>query len=227
MVNLTVEKVRDMMFDPESIRNISIIAQVGHGRSTLSESLIAKAGIIAIKPRDEHAVCGDDDRDNEVISIKQSDVSLFFRYLEMDYIVNLIDSSKRLDPSSDVTAALRVSDGALVVVDCAEGVGVQTEVYLRQAMQEKIKPVLMISKVDKAILALKLDPESVYKNFAKIIERVNVVVSNLSQPDMGSVELDPARGNVAFGSGKHCWGFTVKRFADIYSKGSISTPPSL
>ena len=63
-----------------------------------------------------------------------------------------------------------------------------------------------------------LDVESIYKNFVRVIERVNVVVSNFAQPDMGDVELDPTKGNVAFGSGKDCWGFTLKGFADLYSK---------
>jgi elongation factor 2 len=219
MVNFTIDDLRAIMFKPDNIRNMSVIAHVDHGKSTLSDSLIAKAGIIATKSAgDERYMDTREDEKERGITIKSTGVSLSFSYHGEDFIFNLIDSPGHVDFSSEVTAALRVTDGALVVVDCIEGVCVQTETVLRQAMQEKIRPVLMVNKVDRAILELQLDAESIYKNFVRVIERVNVVVSNFAQPDMGNVELDPTRGNVAFGSGKDCWGFTLKRFADMYSK---------
>lgn len=219
MVNFTIDEIRKIMYEPDHIRNMSVIAHVDHGKSTLTDSLIARAGIIAMKSAgDERYMDTREDEKERGITIKSTGVSLYFQYKDQGHLFNLIDSPGHVDFSSEVTAALRVTDGALVVVDCIEGVCVQTETVLRQAMQEKIRPVLMVNKVDRAILELQLDGEAMYQNFHRVIQRVNVIVSNYSQPDMGEVELDPSIGNVAFGSGKDCWGFTLKIFADLYSK---------
>lgn len=137
------------------------------------------------------------------------------------FLISLIDSSKHIDFSSEVIAALRVTDGVLVVVDCIEGVGVQTETMLRQAMVEKVRPVLMVNEIDRQILELVLTAEEIYQNFSIVIDLVNVNVSNYGQPDMGDLFLHPNKGNVAFGSSEDCWAFTLTTFARIYSKNSL------
>lgn len=219
MVNFTVDELRKIMGKPDMIRNMSVIAHVDHGKSTLTDSLIAKAGIISAKTAGTARFMDTrDDEQERCITIKSTGVSLSFHLEGEDYVFNLIDSPGHVDFSSEVTAALRVTDGALVVVDCVEGVCVQTETVLRQAMQEKIMPVLMVNKMDRAILELKLDGESMYKNFVRVIDRVNTIVDTYAQEDMGNANLNPVKGNVAFGSGKDVWGFTLAQFARIYSK---------
>lgn len=218
MVNFTIEEIQQIMHQPDNIRNMSVIAHVDHGKSTLTDSLIARAGIIAMKSAgSERYMDTRQDEKDRGITIKSTGVSLHFNYEGKNYLFNLIDSPGHIDFSSEVTAALRVTDGALVVVDTIEGVCVQTETVLRQAMQERIKPVVMVNKVDRAIIELKLDSESMYKSFYRVIERVNSVISNFNQPVMGKLEIDPTVGNVAFGSGKDCWGFTLNKFAKLYA----------
>lgn len=133
-------------------------------------------------------------------------------------MINLIDSPGHLDFSSEVTAALRVTDGALVVVDCIEGVCVQTETVLRQALTERIKPVLVINKVDRALLELQMDKESLYESLLRCVESVNVVISTYHDDALGDVQVYPDRGSVAFSSGLHGWGFTLRQFAKRYAK---------
>lgn len=133
-------------------------------------------------------------------------------------MINLIDSPGHVDFSSEVTAALRVTDGALVVVDCVEGVCVQTETVLRQALTERIKPVIIINKVDRALLELQLTKEDLYTSFMRTIESVNVIISTYFDQSLGDVQVYPEKGTVAFGSGLHGWGFTLRQFAQRYSK---------
>jgi len=228
MVNFTIEEIRKIMDNQDNIRNMSVIAHVDHGKSTLSDALVCKAGIISSK------VAGDarytDTREDEKergITIKSTGVSMYYKYdikqtddpaNKQEYLINLIDSPGHVDFSSEVTAALRVTDGALVVVDTVEGVSVQTETVLRQAMQEKIRPVLMVNKIDRSILELKLDGEAMYQSFLRVIDMANVTITTYVAEDMGDIQVDPSAGNVAFGSGKDQYAFTLTKFARLYSK---------
>lgn len=191
MVNFTTDQIREIMDKQDNIRNMSVIAHVDHGKSTLSDSLVAKAGIIAQKSAgDARYMDTREDEKARGITIKSTGVSMFYEYdLQGDgklepYLINLIDSPGHVDFSSEVTAALRVTDGALVVVDTVEGVCVQTETVLRQAMAEKIRPVLMVNKIDRSIMELKMNGEEMYQNFVKVVDCVNVVISTYQGDDM-------------------------------------------
>ena len=84
-------------------------------------------------------------------------------------------------------------------------------------MQEKIRPVLMVNKIDRSILELKLDGEAMYQSFLRVIDMANVVISTYVSEDMGEIQVDPSIGNVAFGSGKDQWAFTLAKFSRLYS----------
>merc|ERR1719447_1022875 len=139
---------------------------------------------------------------------------------ELGFLINLIDSPGHVDFSSEVTAALRVTDGALVVVDCISGVCVQTETVLRQAIAERIRPVLFMNKMDRALLELQLEMEDLYQTFQRIIETTNVIIATYCDEDgpMGNIMVDPSKGTVGFGSGLHGWAFSLKQFAEIYAE---------
>mmetsp|Transcript_35561 Transcript_35561/g.54693 ORF Transcript_35561/g.54693 Transcript_35561/m.54693 type:complete len:864 (+) Transcript_35561:55-2646(+) len=251
MVNFSVEQMRSIMDLKHNIRSMSVIAHVDHGKTTLTDSLVQKAGIISAKAAGGARYT--DTRADEAergITIKSTGISMFFEYdmkagevsglsaedkaaqaaaiedklaseanvqiNENSYLINLIDSPGHVDFSSEVTAALRVTDGALVVVDTIDGVCVQTETVLRQAITERVKPVLMVNKVDRALLELQLPAEELYQAFCRSIESVNVIVSMYNDEAIGDVQVDPTKGTVAFGSGLHQWAFTLKRFARTY-----------
>jgi len=269
MVNFTVEQLRQIMDYKDNIRSMSVIAHVDHGKTTLTDSLVSKAGIIAKAQAGD--ACYTDTRKDEQergITIKSTGLSMYFDY-EMDetqkaiqaglaqplseeqqavydakqaeakangttveaaaaadgivvnansYMINLIDSPGHVDFSSEVTAALRITDGALVVVDTIEGVCVQTETVLRQAISERVRPVLMVNKVDRALLELQLPAEELYQAFNRAIESVNVVIATYNDDAMGDLQVDPTKGTIAFGSGLHQWAFTLSHFAKLYSK---------
>ena len=225
MPNFTIEQILEIMGKPESIRNMSVIAHVDHGKTTLTDSLIGKAGIIALQKAGD--ACFTQTRKDEQergITIKSTGVSLYYEYDATNsgqkdpVLINLIDSPGHVDFSSEVTAALRVTDGALVVVDFVEGVCVQTETVLRQALQEKIKPVLMVNKVDRGIHELMVSGETVYQKFIKIVENANVIISTYQSEDMPNNQVYPEKGTVAFGSALVGWAFTINEFARMYSK---------
>jgi len=224
MPNFTVDQIRTIMDKTDNIRSMSVIAHVDHGKSTLTDSLICKAGIISAKQAgDARFTDTRADEQERGVTIKSTGVSLYFEHDEEDgagtipHLVNLIDSPGHVDFSSEVTAALRITDGALVVVDCIEGCAVQTETVLRQSLAERVRPCLFVNKVDRCILELQMEPEDMYNRFRNAVENVNVIIATYNDKIMGDVQVFPEKGTVAFGSGLHGWGFNVERFAKIYS----------
>merc|ERR1719460_743196 len=163
------------------------------------------------------------DEQERGVTIKSTGVSLYFELDHEDgkgltpHLINLIDSPGHVDFSSEVTAALRITDGSLVVIDCVEGCAVQTETVLRQSLAERVKPCLFMNKVDRCIMEMQMEPEDMYTRFRKSIEDVNVIICTYDDGKMGDIQVVPDKGTVAFGSGLHGWGFNVERFAKIYA----------
>eukprot|EP01025_Chloroclados_australasicus_P019555 TRINITY_DN2067_c0_g1_i6.p1 TRINITY_DN2067_c0_g1~~TRINITY_DN2067_c0_g1_i6.p1 ORF type:complete len:843 (-),score=96.27 TRINITY_DN2067_c0_g1_i6:852-3380(-) len=236
MVKFTMDQLRNLMDKQQNIRNMSVIAHVDHGKSTLTDSLVAAAGMISVeKAGDQRTMDTRKDEQELGITIKSTGISLYYSMDEEklkgmpqsrdgnEYLINLIDSPGHVDFSSEVTAALRITDGALVVVDCVEGVSVQTETVLRQALTERIKPVLTVNKLDRCFLELQLDGEEAYGLFKRAIEDANVIISTFQDEVMGDLQVYPQKGTVSFSAGLHGWAFTIPMFAKMYA-AKTSTP---
>lgn len=233
MVYLSIEVMQQAMKRRRNIRNIAVIAHVDHGKTTLTDSLLARAGVIAASQAGTKRATDTLKAEQEKgITIKSTAISLYYNMEPKDiqhlgadkhdgtgFLINLVDSPGHVDFSPEVTAALRLVDGAMVVVDCVSGVSVQTETVLRQALCENIKPVLMMNKLDRAIFEKALSAEEIYSTLRSVVESVNALIGVYCDEDspMGDIMMDPAKGNVAFGSGLHGWGFNLRQFARLYS----------
>ncbi len=220
-----IKKASKIMDDITKIRNIGTIAHIDHGKTTLSDNLIAGAGMMSEELAGKQLVLDYDEQEQaRGITINAAAASMVHEVEGVEYLINLIDTPGHVDFGGDVTRALRALDGAILVVDSVEGVMPQTETVLRQAMKEKVKPVLFINKVDRLINELKLDADQMQKRFAKIITDVNRLIKMYApqdKKDEWTVRVE--KGTVAFGSAFNKWALSLSSmqkngitFKDVY-----------
>nr|QNO50842.1 elongation factor 2 [Methanosarcinales archaeon ANME-1 ERB6] len=204
------EKVKVLMDKTERIRNIGIIAHIDHGKTTLTDNLLAGAGIISKELAGEQLFTDFYHLEQERgITIFAANASMVYDYKGEEHLINLIDTPGHVDFGGDVTRALRAVDGAVVVVDAVEGAMPQTETVLRQAMKENVKPVLYINKVDRMINELKVDAQQMQIQLSKIIDKVNKLMHGMKKDKYEDWKLDAVKGNVAFGSALYNWAISV------------------
>ena len=199
------------MYEPDFIRNIGIVAHIDHGKTTLSDNLLAGAGMISSElAGDQRFLDFDEQEQARGITIDAANVSMVHAYNDQEYLINLIDTPGHVDFGGDVTRAMRAVDGAVVVVCAVEGIMPQTETVLRQALKENVRPVLFINKVDRLINELKLEPEELQKRFINIYMEANKLIKNMAPEDKKEEwSLDFTDGSVAFGSAYHNWAINV------------------
>jgi elongation factor 2 len=203
--------IPEMMRSVDRIRNIGIVAHIHHGKTTLSDNLLAAAGMISNELAGKQLLLNFDEQEQaRLLTINNADVSIVHEYEDTNYLINLIDTPGHVDFGGDVTRAMRAVDGAVVVVCAVEGVMAQTETVLRQALREKVKPVLFINKVDRAIKELQLTSDALQKRFAAIISEVNELIRKMAPEEfVDEWSVDPRDGSVAFGSGYENWAISV------------------
>ncbi|MBR9678594.1 MAG: elongation factor EF-2 [Nanoarchaeota archaeon] len=220
--------IEELMFKRDRVRNIGIIAHIDHGKSTLTDSLLAGAGMLSMRVAGTARKTDSlEEEQQRGITIQASAVSMVHGVKDEHFLINLIDTPGHVDFGGEVTRAMRAVDGALVVVDAVEGIMPQTETVLRQAMSERVEPVLFINKVDRLFKELKLKPEDMQKRFLKIMAGYNKLIQQLAPEEFKEKwKCKPDEGTVGFGSAVHRWalsfpimkqtGITFKQIKEAY-----------
>ncbi|GFN40141.1 MAG: elongation factor 2 [Marine Group I thaumarchaeote] len=225
------EQILKIIKNKEQIRNFGVIAHVDHGKTTMSDSLLASSGIISPSVAGQ-ALALDSmklEQDRQM-TIVQANVTLLYEKDGKDYVMNMIDTPGHIDFTGRVTRSLRAIDGAVVVSDSVEGIMTQTETVTRQALEERVRPVLYINKIDRLIKELRLTPEKMQEWLAKIILDFNNLIDTYAEPEYKDKwKVNIQDGSVSFGSAKDRWGFnadvmkekgiTFKDVFDAYQEG--------
>lgn len=226
-----IERIKECMQHPERIRNIATASHVHHGKTTLTDNLMAGAGMLAEEMAGKVMYTWFDEQERRrQLTIYGANVSMVHEYEEQDYLINLVDTPGHVDFGGDVTRAMRAVDGTIVLVDAVESIMPQTETVFRQALREYVKPVLFINKTDRLIKELKLPPEDMQKRFEDIIRDVNILIQKYAPPEFKDKWLvSVADGSVAFGSAYKRWaisipymkktGITFKEIIDLTLQG--------
>jgi len=205
-----IDKIKELMWKPERIRNMGIVAHIDHGKTTLSDNLLAGAGMISEELAGKQLYLDFDEQEKERgITINAANVSMVHEYKGEEYLINLIDTPGHVDFGGDVTRAMRAVDGVIVVVDAVEGVMPQTETVLRQALRENVKPVLFVNKVDRLIRELELTPDQMQEKLMKVISEVNRLIKAMRPEKYDEWKLEVTEGKVAFGSALYKWAVSV------------------
>ncbi|MEM3179247.1 MAG: elongation factor EF-2 [Archaeoglobaceae archaeon] len=205
-----VERISELMWKPEKIRNIGIAAHIDHGKTTLSDALIAGAGIISEELAGQQLYLDFDEQEKERgITINAANISMVHDYNGEEFLVNLIDTPGHVDFGGEVTRAMRAVDGVIIVVDAVEGVMPQTETVVRQALKEGVKPVLFVNKVDRLIKELQLTPQQMQERLVKVINDVNKLLKSVSPDRVNEWRIEVQKGNVAFGSALQKWAVSI------------------
>ncbi len=206
-----VDRIKDAMNNEERIRNIAICAHIDHGKTTFSDNLLAGAGMMSedlagsARVLDFHT-----DEAERGITIDSAAVSMVHTFDKEDYLINLIDTPGHVDFGGDVTRAMRAVDGAITLVCAVEGMMPQTETVLRQALKERVRPILFINKVDRLIKELQLTPEAMQERFMKIIANVNIKIKAIAEEEYGDkFAVNVQDGSVCFGSAFHNWALSI------------------
>ncbi len=205
------ELAEKLMANTKNIRNIAIIAHIDHGKSTLTDNLVATAGLISKDLAGEQVFMDSYILEQERgITINASNVSVPCDIDGDKFLINIIDTPGHVDFTGDVIRAMRAVDGAVLVVDAVEGVMPQTETVLRQALRERVKPVLFINKVDRLITEMHVTPEDMQKKFVKVVMDINnLITKNAPEEFRKDWQVNIADGSVCFGSGFHNWALSV------------------
>src|SRR3990167_3194364 len=223
-----IEKIRRLVFSQVNIRNVATSAHIHHGKTAFTDNLLAAAGAMSEKSagslEEGMATWQHIDEQERLMTVDAANVSMAHEYQGQEYLINLIDTPGHVDFGGNVTRAMRAIDGTFVLVCASEGIMPQTETVLKQALRERVKPVLFINKVDRLITELKYTPEQMQERFVKIITQVNQLIREIAEPEYGEKwQVNVADGSVAFGSARENCALSIPfmkkknvSFKDVY-----------
>ncbi|MBI4147782.1 elongation factor EF-2 [Candidatus Woesearchaeota archaeon] len=210
----SLDKIKRFVSNQKNIRNVATSAHIHHGKTAFTDNLLAAAGMMAAKSAGDldagMATWQHSDEQERLMTVDAANVSMAHEYQGEEYLVNLIDTPGHVDFGGNVTRAMRAIDGTFVLICAVEGIMPQTETVLRQALKERVKPVLFINKVDRLIKEVKLTPEDMQKRFAKLINDFNLLIEQIAEPEFKNKwKVNVADGSVTFGSARDNWALSV------------------
>jgi elongation factor 2 len=227
MAEKMVDRVMRITQNPRQIRNICTSAHIHHGKTAFTDNLLAAAGQMASK------YAGDleqgmetwqhKDEQERLMTVDAANVSMVHDFAGKEYLINLIDTPGHVDFGGNVTRAMRAVDGTVVLICAVEGVMPQTETVVRQALRERVKPVLFINKMDRLVKELKLSPEKIAERVMALMKQFNEMIDRIAEPEFKDKwKVNVQDGSVAFGSARENWALSFPymqkksiKFADI------------
>lgn len=210
MAERMVDRVMRITQDPKKIRNICTSAHIHHGKTAFTDNLLAAAGMMSAKAAGDleagMATWGHKDEQERLMTVDAANVSMVHDFNGSEYLINLIDTPGHVDFGGNVTRAMRAIDGTVVLICAVEGIMPQTETVVRQALRERVKPVLFINKVDRLVKELKLNPEQIAQRIMTLMGKFNNLVEAIAEPEYKQKwKVNVQDGSVAFGSARENW----------------------
>jgi translation elongation factor aEF-2 len=220
-----IKRATELMRTPSNIRNIGTAAHIDHGKTTFSDNLIAGAGMMSSELAGEQRVLDFDEQEAaRGITINAASASMVHKFEGKEYLINLIDTPGHVDFGGDVTRAMRALDGVFILCCAVEGIMPQTETVIRQALKERVRPLLFINKVDRMIVEQQVTKEMMIEKFSKLVAEFNQkIMNNLPAPLNKQWQVNIQDGTVAFGSAYNNWAISATfmqrskiSFSDIF-----------
>lgn len=208
------QRMKRLSQKQKNIRNIATSAHIHHGKTALTDNLLAAAGFMSEKSAGDleegMATWQHKDEQERLMTVDAANVSMVHEFGGEEFLINLIDTPGHIDFGGNVTRAMRAIDGTVVLVCASEGIMPQTETVLKQALRERVKPVLFINKVDRLIKEMQYTAEQIQQRFVKIIVEFNRLIEQIADTDFKEKwKVNFQDGSVCFGSARDNWALSL------------------
>ncbi len=209
-----IDRMKRLAGKVTNIRNIATSAHIHHGKTAFTDNLIAAAGLMSAKAagslEEGMETWQHKDEQERLLTVDSANVSMVHSYAGDEFLINLIDTPGHIDFGGNVTRAMRAIDGTVVLVCASEGIMPQTETVLKQALRERVRPVLFINKVDRLIKELQYTPEMIQQRIVKIVTEFNQLIEQIAETEFKQKwKVSAQEGSVAFGSARDNWALSL------------------